>query len=66
MYSNTIYNRLDLDRHILVARSNLLLEALDQRNDVFLFQIPKHLDFTESSFLNDVVVVRLFEFLDRN
>ena len=48
------------------SQADLLFEALDQCHDVFLFQIPKHLDLTESSFLNDVVIVRLFEFLDRN
>ena len=46
--------------------AGLLFEALMEVHDVLLAQLFEHLDFAHSRFLHDFVVVRLFEFLDRD
>ena len=45
---------------------NLLFEALMQVDDVVLLELAEHLDLAHRSFLHDLIVVRLLEFLNRN
>ena len=45
---------------------NLLLKALDECDDVFLFEVAEHFDLAQGRLLHDIVVVRFFELLQRN
>ena len=40
---------------------HLLLEAVDKGDYVLLFEVAKHLNFSEGGLFNDFIVIRLFE-----
>ena len=47
-------------------KKHLLFEALVEANNVLLFELAEHFHLTHSRFLDNLIVIWLFEFLNRD
>ena len=48
------------------SRNLLLFEAVDKRHNVLLLQASKHFHLPKCGLLHNLVIIRLFEFLNGN